>query len=140
MAALNPGTGVYDGDGQGVETYKNASGEALAQGVWVYQDPADSNKFKKADNATAIKANVFGITLNGVSGANMTVTVKRSGRLKGVATMGVGVSYHAAPNASAGQMEPTADVGAGDFATYLGYAAAATEFEIQIHAHAVAVA
>jgi hypothetical protein len=137
MAALNPGTGVYDGDGQGLIT-GFLSGVALTQGTWVYLDT--NNVWQKADNATAVKANAVGITLNGVSGAGMSLIVKSKGRLKGVATMAVGVSYHAAVVASTGLMQPAADNISTHFATYYGYAVTATEFEIDIHVHTVAIA
>lgn len=103
-------------------------GATVAAGQPVYQDSAD-NEYKLADNdASASTAAAKGIAITpGVDGGYGLIAKQGSIILVGT-TMTVGETYLV--SSTAGGIMPVADAGTGDYITYLGNAASATQLDI----------
>ena len=112
-------------------------GDTVTQGLVLYEDAADSNKYKKAVNNTATLAAAKGIALTpGVSGEKGYVV--KSGEIDLGATLAVGMRYYVSN--TAGAICPSADIGTGEFVTLLGIATTAACLKVNINASGIASA
>lgn len=114
---------VNIGDGN-VQLEKVIGGEAITQGMPVWRDTTTNPaKMRRADaNASALASTAYGIALTACSGDNASFVVMRgSGVLMNLgATLVVGETY--CVGATAGQINPIADLTTGDFPFILGQA------------------
>lgn len=113
------------------------AGEAIVAGKWVYIDPATKN-FLLADSnsATSAARKAKGVALNGAA-AGQPLQVQTGGDLVMGGTMTPGAPYFLSE--TPGGMEPTADLGAGEYVCLLGLARSATVFAIGIQSVDVAL-
>lgn len=107
-------------------------GGTISVGQPVYLDPTD-NEYKLADNdGTETAANAKGISITpGVDGGFGLIATGGSIVLVGT-TMAIGETYYV--GSTAGQINPDADLGTGDYVTRLGTASSATQLDLAIDA------
>lgn len=127
MAPVALGASVRPGADAVLE--RATCGEAITIGNVVYRDATDSNKLKKAINTSLAAAQVYGVAM-GTAPDDGEVLVQTKGTIEGTATLTSGAPYFA--SATAGSVEPVADIAAGDFATFMGHAASATSLKLGI--------
>jgi len=122
---------------EGGSTRNATAGEALTAGKVVYSDP-DTSKYKLADcdSATAAARLPDGIALN-AAGVDQPVRVHRKGPIVIGAALTPGLAYYLSP--TAGGICPIADVQAGDYPVFLGFAISATVLDLDIKAAGVAL-
>ena len=111
--------------------------ETIAAGEVVYLNPttrqvglADSN------SATAHIRKVYGIALNG-GALNQPISVLRSGPVTIGATMTAGVAYYLSD--TPGGICPVADLGAGEYPVFLGFATSTTVLTLDVQTAGVAL-
>lgn len=102
-------------------TYRDGTaGGTITAGQPVYQDAADSKKWKAADaNASAATAEAVGIALHGAS-AGQPLRVQVTGLITIGGTVVVGTIYIVSANA--GGIAPSSDQASGWYTTILGVA------------------
>lgn len=116
-------------------TQRVQAGEAgITQGMSVYMDTADSDKWKKCINTSAAAALAGGIALT-PAGDDEYFLIVTSGKVDLGATLAVGEVYGVSD--TAGKIRPVVDDGTGDFVTILGVATAADALDVQIRASGV---
>lgn len=112
-------------------------GESVSQGMVLYEDTSDSNKYKKAVNNTATLAAAKAIALTpGASGEKGYVV--KSGEIDLGATLAVGMRYFVSN--TAGAICPSADIGTGEYVTLIGIATAAGVLKVNFQASGIASA
>jgi hypothetical protein len=112
----------------GTVTLDGILGTTVTAGQTVYQDSADSNKFKLADcDASSATATVKGIALNG-GGSGQPVKVAISGTLDPGFTVTVGTIY--VQSGTAGAICPATDLASGDYVTIVGVGITASQLRI----------
>jgi hypothetical protein len=131
MAPVALGANITPGADAVLEV--GSAGEAITIGNAVYRDATDSNKLKKAVNTSLAAAQIYGIAM-GTAPDDGAVLVQKGGTINGTATLLAGGRYFA--SSTAGSVEPSADVGSGDFATHVGQAPTTTSLKLAID-HAV---
>lgn len=127
MAAVALGSSVRPGADARLESA--TCGEAITIGNVVYRDASDSNKLKKAVNTSLAASQVYGVAM-GTAPDDGQVLVQVGGTIEGTATLTAGAPYFA--SSTAGSVEPIADVGSGDYATFMGQAASTTSLKLAI--------
>lgn len=138
MAALvQTAANVLEGT-TGVRKSTGTAGGTVTAGMPVYKDLTDSNKLKAARANAVATAVVAGIALNGAS-AGQPLVYQTAGEINLGATLVVGESYYLS-DAVAGQIVPVADLGVGDFPTFLGTAESTSILNLDIHVGGVAKA
>jgi hypothetical protein len=115
MAALTQDRTKIHTIGTTFTTRNGIAGAIIAPGQPVYLNSAD-NKFYKADNASSAAAAAVGIALT-ASQADEPVILQTGGDIDLSATTTYGKSYYVG---AAGGIIPEADLGTGDFVTFLG--------------------
>jgi hypothetical protein len=133
MAALSGITAVRPT--ANTQTSKVVYGATISAGQPVYLDSTDS-KYKLADaNLSAAAATVRGIAMTpGVDTGYGIIATSGSILLIGT-TMGIGENYFC--GATAGEINPDADVTTGWYVTRLGTAASATQLDLSINASGI---
>lgn len=112
-------------------------GDTITQGLVLYEDTSDSNKYKKSVNNTATLAAAKAIALTpGASGEKGYVV--KSGEIDMGATLAVGMRYFVSN--TAGAIAPSADIGTGEYVTLIGIATAAGVLKVNFVASGVASA
>lgn len=129
MAAVNLGTGVLPGADASIKY--EVVGEAILAGQVVYREVA-TKKVKLASSASGEKADVVGVALASAPTAGQSIPVQWSGEITGTATLVVGEPYFACE--TAGSVQPAADIGAGEYLTFVGFARTATKIALGIFA------
>ena len=115
--------------GANAKTERYIAGEALTAGQTVYQ-AADGKIYKSdADSATPAQRAVIGISLNGAA-AGQPVGVALSGPVTIGAAVTVGVGYYLSK--TVGGICPVADLTAGSYPTFLGFAINVTDINISL--------
>lgn len=106
------------------------AGEVVTAGQVAYQDPA-TGAYSKADtdHATAAIRKPCGLFLNGAA-AGQPVAVATSGPVTLGAVLTAAVGYYL--SGTAGGICPVADVVAGDYPAFLGFAISATVLNVSI--------
>lgn len=133
MAAIALGTAIVAGSD--VETRDYLAGVAIVAGAVVYADSADNNRLKLGATTSLTTSAVVGVALNG-AGVNQPVKVCSKGTLTGTATLVVGEPYFV--SATAGSVQPSADIGAGQFSAFAGFARGTTTFYVNVVAAKIA--
>lgn len=113
-----------------VSSQQYIAGATIAAGQWVYVDTANSNVLKLAQaDGTVLEATVKGMALNGgVTGQPIDVAVSGDVAVGSVlTTAGVYII-----SATAGSMDPVADLGSSSYLSIVGYATSATNFHFHI--------
>ncbi|MCW3837814.1 hypothetical protein ACFQ1E_17350 [Sphingomonas canadensis] len=128
-------TSVVAGAGARVE--HGTAGTTITAGQWVYKDAATGRYLLADSNSATAAARVpRGIALNG--GANgQPVAIALSGPVTIGGTLTAGVGYYLSD--TPGGTCPVADVGSGEYATFLGMATSTTVLNIDIQASGVAL-
>lgn len=130
---ITPASVLATGD---TSTRQGSAGEALTAGKVVYLDSA-TGTYKLADsNGAAALRSPVGIALNGAS-AGQPVMIALSGPVTIGATLTPGVACYLSD--TPGGICPVADVGAGEYATVLGFATSATVLNLKIQESGVAL-
>jgi hypothetical protein len=102
----------------GAQTSDGTAGATLTQGDVVYQDAADSNKWKRADaNLSLAGSTAIGIALNAAEN-NQPVRIETIGDINVGATLAVGTVY--VLSATAGKIAPSTDLVTGWFTFVIG--------------------
>lgn len=122
--------------GASAKTRKGTAGATITAGQVVYEDTADSNKFKLADaDASAATAKVAGIALHGASsGQPLEIDVEDDdftpgGTLSLSAAADTGVYVL---SGTAGGIAPMDDMAAGDYPVILGVAKSTSKMILKI--------
>jgi len=123
--------------GSGAKITHGTAGATVTAGQTVYRDPTDS-KYKLADNnsATAAVRSVDGFALH-ASLAGQPLAVHESGPLTVGATMTAGTVYVLSD--TPGGVQPTTDLGSGEYPTILGIATSTTVLNVNIQESGVAI-
>jgi len=134
MAAATLGTSCTPGANASVSYHANAV--ALEVGQSVFIDEADSSRLKLADDSSAVKANARGIAISKANVANQRVGVVWNGDVENCTsgTQGEALFLSDTP----GSLCPAADLGTGDFGTFMGFRKAATTFTVHVFPSGVA--
>lgn len=110
VANVAAGTGSVTSDG--------TAGATVTQGDVVYQDAADSNKWKRADaNLSSAAATAIGIALNAAENGQ-PLRIQTSGEITIGGTVAIGTVY--VLSANAGKIAPTTDLATGWFTFVIG--------------------
>lgn len=106
-------------------------GATVTAGQVLYKDTTASDVWKLADNngATALIRTPVGIALNGGS-SGQPVKVHKSGSYTSGATMTAGLAYYLSD--TPGGLCPIADVGAGEYVSFIGVATSTTVLKVNI--------
>lgn len=110
-------------------------GEAIAAGQIVYKKSAD-NKYYKADADALESAQCAGIAIMPCPAASDYFAILRRGGIDLGCTLTVGETYFV--SGTAGGLQPSADVGAGEYVTKVGIAITAAKLEVDIHVSGIA--
>lgn len=124
--------------GGNAQTLDGTAGATITAGQVVYLD-STTGTYKLADNdsATAAVRSPAGIALNGAA-TGQPVEVLTSGNITIGATVTAGVAYYL--SSTAGGICPVADLGTGDYPTFLGFATTAAIINVRIVESGVALA
>lgn len=116
------------------------SGEAIAQGDWLYSKAADSRLYKADNDAAAAEAAAcVGQAVSAAAAAGQPVTyVARGTVVQGAAAAPVRGTVYVL-SSTAGKACPAADLGSGDRVTVLGVGDAANGIKLQIHRSGITV-
>lgn len=126
MAAATLGVNCTPGANASVSYHKAAV--AIEVGEDVYLDEADGNRLKLADGSSASKAAAHGIAVSKANAANQRVGVVWDGDVENCTG---GVQFEARyVSDTPGSMCPFADLGAGDYGTFMGIFKTATIFTV----------
>jgi len=121
----------------GAQTSDGTAGGTLTQGDTVYQDAADSNKWKRADaNASLATSTGIGIALNAAENGQ-PVRIQTLGDINVGATLAVGTVY--VISATAGKIAPTTDLVSGWFTFVIGIGKTASIMTMVMKTAGVAV-
>lgn len=112
------------------------AGATITQGMPVYKDLTDNNKWKPCALTSAAAALCGGIALCSAS-SGQPLKILKSGRITIGATMVLGEPYFVG---AAGAIIPAADLANGNYVTYLGLAVTTAILDVQIHVSGVASA
>lgn len=116
--------------GAGATRIVGISGASITAGQTVYLDSADNRyKLYDADSATAAVRVCAGIALNGASNGQ-PISIHTAGPLAIGATVAAGVAYYGSP--TAGGICPVADLSAGDYPCFLGFATSTSVINVAI--------
>lgn len=111
------------------------AGEAITQGMPVYQDAATNEYFQSDANASATAAAATAIALTaGADGEK--IVIAEQGDIDIGATLTVGETY--VVSATKGAIAPIADLTTGDYPTILGVASAADTLKFKPYSGGVA--
>lgn len=117
--------------GTGATKQAGIAGATLTAGLPVYKDSADSDKLKAADcDASSAAATVVGITLHAAL-SGQPITYQTSGTLAFGAILTVGKIYVA--GATAGEINPSADLTTGWRTSILGVATSTSNLAMNIY-------
>lgn len=118
--------------GEGATKETGIAGAAITAGQTVFKDSADG-KYKLADSNHATAANRVprGVALN-TAGTGQPLQIATKGPVTIGATLTAGVSYYQSD--SPGGICPLADVGSGEYATFIGIATSTTVLDVGIKA------
>lgn len=100
-------------------------GATVTAGQVLYKDTSDSDKWKLADSngASALIRTPIGIALNG-GGSGQPVKVHKKGTITIGATLTAGTAYFLSD--TPGGICPVADIGSGEYPSFLGIASSTT--------------
>jgi hypothetical protein len=123
--------------GSGATVERGTAGATITAGQVVYQDPV-SGKFLLADSnsATAAVRAPDGIALNGAS-LNQPLAVHTGGPVTIGATLVAGTTYTLSE--TPGGLQPTADLGSGEYPSIIGMATSTTVLNVDIQSAGVAL-
>ncbi len=123
--------------GSGASSEEGTAGATITAGQVVYLDSADS-KYKLADSnsATVAARSPAGIALNGASNGQ-PLEVHKKGPITIGGTLTAGVAYYLSD--TPGGIAPVADVGSGEYSTFLGMATSASVLNVDIMESGVAL-
>lgn len=107
------------------------SGEAITAGQVVYRDSTASYKFKKAICTSLAAASAVGIALSTAAGADQPIIIMKAGDITNVSGLTQGEAYFVS-DTTAGALMKYSDIGAGEYATYVGHAPTTTTFKVAI--------
>lgn len=114
------------------------AGATITAGQTVYLDSAAGTvKLADCDSGTAALRSPLGIALNG-GATGQPIEVLKSGNITIGATVTAGVAYYL--SGTAGGICPVADLGSGDYPTFLGFATSASVIDVRIVESGVALA
>jgi hypothetical protein len=106
------------------------AGATIAAGEWLYMDTAASNVMKLAQaDGTVLEATVYGMALNGAV-AGQPVIVAMSGDVAVGAVLTVAMAYIL--SATAGKMDPVADLASSSYLSIVGFGTTTTNFRFHI--------
>lgn len=125
-------TSVVKYDGASVRN--GVAGEAITAGQALYVNTA--GRLMRADCATAAKANIVGVALNG-GAVNQPIQYIVAGGLNPGATVTVGTIYGVTD--TPGGIGPISDRGSSDFVTIIGVAVTSTRINVDIARSGVAI-
>lgn len=111
------------------------AGESVTQGQPVYRKSSD-NRYYKADNGAQASARAAGIALDAASAGQPMVIAITGSTLNIGGTVTVGAAYYVG---SSGGIIPAADLGSGDYVTFLGVGVTTTNIKVGILISDVAV-
>jgi hypothetical protein len=123
--------------GTGAQTSDGTAGGTITQGDVIYQDAADSNKWKRADaNLSAAASTGIGIALNAAENGQ-PVRIETIGEMNVGATLTVGTIY--VLSANAGKIAPAADLASGWFTFIIGIGKTSSNMVLVMKTAGVAV-
>lgn len=105
---------------RGTHILHGTAGEAITQGQSVYLKSTDNKLYKADADDSAATAAAVGIAVSAAGVANQQVSYQKSGTIVigAAASITAGETYFVSD--TAGGIKPAADLGAGDYVTYLG--------------------
>ena len=129
-------TSVVPGTAAGDTVQEGLAGATITAGQPLYKDSTDGDRLKPAIITSAATAACVGIATCNCAD-EQRCTYQTQGNLTFNAVLTKGSSYYVSNNA--GGISPFADLGSGDFVTYLGTATSTTVLAIQAHKSGIAI-
>lgn len=117
--------------GSNAQTSTGTAGATITAGQLLYEDTGDANKLKLADcNLSSLAAAIKGVALHAAA-SGQPITYQNAGSITIGGTVVAGTIYVA--GATAGEINPAADLTTGWRTSILGVATSASVIAIKIH-------